>query len=71
MKGRQARRGWETLPPDPDLGEDLGYELLDLEVRQQENGAGVVFLPRGENARPDGAFIVAARTAVCDTVEWL
>lgn len=53
-----SRQTWEELPADPDLHEDLGYELLDLEAHETEVDR-VLFLPKDEDMLRDEAFIVA------------
>lgn len=58
---------WEQLPPDPDLVDDLGYELLDLEVLPTEDGSTqYMFIPHDEDMIRDDAFLVAAESAICD-----
>jgi hypothetical protein len=52
-----ARREWEEVPSDPDLHNDLGYELLDLEV-YETNEDRLIFLPKDEDMVREAAFIV-------------
>ena len=52
-----ARREWEEVPSDPDLHNDLGYELLDLEV-YETNEDRLIFLPKDEEMIREAAFIV-------------
>jgi len=52
-----ARREWEEVPSDPDLHNDLGYELLDLEV-YETNEDRLIFLPKDEDMIREAAFIV-------------
>lgn len=58
MRRPASAEEWERLPSDPDLREDLGYELLDLEAYETE-GDRVLFLPRDEDMLRNEAFIVA------------
>lgn len=58
---------WEQLPPDPDLVDDLGYEMLDLEVLPTEDGSTqYMFIPRDEDMIREDAFLVAGESAICD-----
>ena len=52
-----ARREWEGVPSDPDLHDDLGYELLDLEVYETDEDR-LIFLPKDEDMIREAAFIV-------------
>lgn len=63
---------WEDVSPDPDLADDFGYEMLDLEVVRARNGKGqFMFLPRDEDMVRNDAFLVAEESAVCDVLEHL
>lgn len=57
MQGPTTRRDWEQLASDPDLFEDLEYELLDLEAYETDEDK-VLFLPQDEDMLRDEAFIV-------------
>jgi len=54
-----TRQDWERLPVDPDLHDDLGYELRDLESYETDSD-GVLFLPKDEDMIRDEAFIIVA-----------
>lgn len=54
---------WEELPVDPDLREDLDYDLLDLEAYEIEDGQ-LLFLPRDEEMIRNEAFIIVDREDV-------
>lgn len=58
-----TRRDWEQLPSDPDLHDDLGYELLDLESYETDEDH-VLFLPKDEDMIRDEAFMVARKQDV-------
>lgn len=58
-----SRETWEQLPTDPDLHEDLGYEMLELEV-YHTGDESVIFLPEDEDMLREAAFIVAEEDAV-------
>jgi hypothetical protein len=63
---------WEELPPDPDLEDDFGYEMLDLEVVKAHNSKGqFMFLPRDEDMVRNDAFVVADDSSVCDVLDHL
>jgi hypothetical protein len=53
-----TRRDWEQVPADPDLHDDLGYTLCDLEAYETDEDR-VLFLPRDEDMIRDEAFIIA------------
>lgn len=58
---------WEQVSPDPDPVRDLGYELMDLEVLETEDGTDrYMLLPTSEEMLAQDAFIVADEAAVCD-----
>jgi len=52
-----TRREWEEVPSDPDLHDDLGYELLDLEVYETGEGR-LLILPKDEDMVREAAFII-------------
>jgi len=67
---QNASIDWSSVPADPDPHADLGYDLLDLEVFEPENGTGeVVFLPAEEDLLREDAFIVAPERLVSDLYE--
>lgn len=60
---------WESVSPNPDPVRDLGYELMDLEVLETEDGTDrYMLLPTSEEMLADDAFIVADEAAVCEVV---
>lgn len=63
MPDAATRREWEELPSDPDLYDDLGYEMLDLEAYETE-GDRILFLPKDEDMIRNEAFIVADKKSV-------
>lgn len=61
---------WERVSADPDLREDLGYELSDLKVIRAQGGTGdVLFLPWEETMIEEEAFIVAEPDAVVELLD--
>lgn len=54
------RREWEELPSQPDLQDDLGYELCDLETYEAEEDR-IVVLPKDEDMIREDAFIVVGK----------
>lgn len=55
--GAVSREEWEELPSNPDLNEDLGYELFDLEAHETDENE-VLIIPTDEDMLRDDAFIV-------------
>jgi hypothetical protein len=66
-----TRSEWAKKPEDPDLEDDLGYELDDWEMVEAQNAEGeqLMYLPNDEEMIKDEAFIVADPDTVCDLVE--
>ena len=61
---------WEDVSPNPDPVRDLGYELMDLEVLETEDGTDrYMLLPTNEEMLARDAFIVADEAAVCDVAQ--
>lgn len=61
---------WENVPPNPDLAEDLGYEIADMDVIRTNNGSGrLLFLPWDEEQICDESFIVAHEDAVVNLID--
>lgn len=64
------RVDWEEVPPDPDLYEDLGYEIRDMDVISTDNGSGqLLFLPWEEELIRDQSFLVADEDSVVNLVD--
>jgi hypothetical protein len=59
MANDLSRREWERLAPNPDLAEDLGYELSDLEAYRTDD-EDVLVLPQDEDMVCEDAFIIVA-----------
>ena len=72
--GEQAMQDnfdWGRVPPDPDLSEDLGYELVEMDIIETQNGSGqLLFLPWDEEMIRDDSFIVATETTVENLIDW-
>lgn len=63
MTGTMSRRDWERLPANPDMAEDLGYELFDLEAYETDDG-NVLVIPQDKDMLRDDAFLVVAKEDV-------
>lgn len=61
---------WERLPPNPDLDDDFGYSLRELEFIQTGPTGEIVVLPTEEELIEHEAFIVADEAAICDLEDW-
>lgn len=61
---------WESVPADPDLEEDLGYRIGDMDVVETNNGSGqLLFLPWDEEMVHDASFIVAGPESVVNLLD--
>jgi hypothetical protein len=61
---------WERLPPNPDLDDDFGYSLRELEFIQTGPTGEIVVLPTEEELIEHEAFIVADEAAISDLQDW-
>ena len=68
MTSNLIRNEWERKPTNPDLKRDLGYEMLDWEVIQSEQGNRklLLFLPSDKDMLKDNAFMVVESSGVCE-----
>lgn len=67
---RELERRWESVDSDPDLGDDLGYELLSLDVLVTSNSdKKLMMLPREEDWIREDAYVIADFELGCDPVE--
>jgi len=58
---------WRDEPVDPDLEENLEYDLSQWEkISVVDDSDRVIFLPESEEQLKDDAFIVSAKSSVCD-----
>ncbi|MFC7139031.1 hypothetical protein ACFQMA_04160 [Halosimplex aquaticum] len=61
---------WRDQPVDPDLEENLGYEMIAWEkINVVDNPDQVIFLPNSEDQLRDDAFIVSNKDSVCDLTD--
>ncbi|QSG07767.1 hypothetical protein [Halapricum desulfuricans] len=61
---------WESVPPDPDLEDDLGYELGDMDVIETNNGSGqILLLPPDEESIRDQSFIVSQESLLVNLID--
>ncbi|MCU4719603.1 hypothetical protein [Halapricum hydrolyticum] len=61
---------WESVSPDPDLKDDLGYELGDIDVIETNNGSGqILLLPPDEESIRDKSFMVAQKSLLVDLID--
>ena len=57
----------ESLPTDPDLGRDLGYEIDNWErITSADRRNQLVFLPAEEEMLLQDAFIIVEEEDLCD-----
>ena len=68
MTNTTSRDEWEALPVDPDLSEDLGYDLFDLETHETDDGH-VLLIPTEEDMLMEDAFIVVRREDLVSVAE--
>lgn len=62
-----SREAWERLPPDPDAGTHLGYDLAEWESVETTDGSDRrILLPEDSEMVRDDAFIVADRDVLVD-----
>jgi hypothetical protein len=62
---------WKRVSRDPDLADDLGYDLLELDVLQSGGSRKYMILPHEEELVRDEVFIVAEEPAVQDVIDWV
>ncbi|WP_123533260.1 hypothetical protein [Halosimplex salinum] len=68
--GSDLPTDWRDQPVDPDLEENLGYELIAWEkINVVDNPDQVIFLPNSEEQLRDDAFIVSSESSVCDLTD--
>lgn len=61
---------WESVPADPDLHDDLGYELQPLTVLEAETTDDqYVFLPQEADHEEANEFIIAEEEAVLTVLD--
>ena len=66
----ELQTNWRDQTVDPDLEEDLGYELIAWEkINVVDDADQVIFLPNSEEQLRDDAFIVSDESAVCDLTD--
>jgi len=60
QNGVQTREEWKALAANPDIREDLGYEISEWEqFRQLDNSDQTMFMPSDEDMLRDEMFILA------------
>lgn len=71
MSGDSVATSWETVPEDPDLAEDLGYLLMELEFISSATGRDqVIVLPKDESLLKEDAFLVTDTSGIVDLNQW-
>lgn len=61
---------WTSVPADPDLEDDLGYEIHNMDVVETNNGSGqLLLLPWNEEMIREESFIVVHQDAVVDLID--
>lgn len=71
-KLRTEVRDPTTIPPNPDLSEDLDYDLIDLDVITTDDPyQQVLVLPKDEDMLHEDMFLVADPEGVVDLIDWV
>lgn len=71
MSGDSVASAWESVPEDPDLAEDLGYLLMELEFISSATGRDqVIVLPKDESLLKEDAFLVTDTSGIAELDEW-
>lgn len=61
---------WDAAPDDPDPIEDLGYDLMELDVLVTSNtDKKVMLLPSDEEQIRDDAYVIADFELSCDPLD--
>lgn len=61
---------WETADADPDLADDLEYELEELDVLVTSNtDKKVMVLPRAKDWVEEDSYFIADFELACDPIE--
>jgi hypothetical protein len=69
---RSEPQNLEAIPPNPDLSEDLGYDLVDLDIITVDNPREqVLVMPKDEEMIHDDMFLVANPGALVDLIDWV
>lgn len=67
---RAEPRDPKEMAPDPDLSDDLGYELVDLDVIHAGNHRDeVLIMPKDEEMLHDNMFMVADDDSIVDLID--
>lgn len=64
----QSQTDWRLVPANPDPADDLGYDLIDLDVLPTSvaGRSQVLVLPTDEDMLRENAFVVADDSLVRD-----
>lgn len=66
----ELERRWDAAPDDPDLHEDLGYELEPMDVLVTSNSdKKLMMLPRCDEMIREDAYVIADVDLGCNPVE--
>lgn len=61
---------WRDQPVDPDLEENLDYELIAWEkINVVDDPEQIIFLPNSEDQLRNDAFMVLSESSVCDLTD--
>lgn len=67
---KELERRWDAVDDDPDLEEDLGYDLKQLDVLVTSNSdKKLMMLPRSEEWIREDAYLIADFEMGCDPIE--
>lgn len=71
MSGDSVAAAWESVAENPDLAEDLGYLLMELEFISSATGRDqVIVLPKDESLLKEDAFLVTDASGIVDLDQW-
>jgi hypothetical protein len=65
------RQEWENVSPDPRLEDDLGYDLLELDILPSDGSDNHMVLPHDEDLIEEEMFLVVEDSGVCELLNWL
>lgn len=68
--GTELPADWRDQPVDPDIEENLDYEVIAWEeINVVDNPEQIIFLPNSEDQLRNDAFIVLSESSVCDLTD--
>jgi hypothetical protein len=71
MSTDSVATAWDSVAENPDLAEDLGYLLMELEFISSATGSDqIIVLPKDESLLKEDAFLVADAKDIADLSQW-